>query len=156
MASEQRFAENRLRIYSASRAGLDASAHQPGRVGITFTQTERYGLYSVRGEATKAELINACEAVCSKLETPHLIWDFSGGTIVELVREDFIEIAHAAKRSIPPGSHRRTAYVGPSEVVFAMLCMYSAIAVMEEIPGEFSAFRTMAEAEDWLNSAAQS
>ena len=39
---------------------------------------------------------------------------------------------------------------GPNDVVFALLCMYSAIAVMEEIPGEFSAFRTLPEAVEWL------
>lgn len=119
-------------------------------MNITFAQNNQCGVYTVRGSVSKQELIAACKATCVSFEGPHLIWDFTDGNIGDLTRDDFVEIARAAKESIPAGAHRKTAYVGPNDVVFALLCMYSAIAVWEDIPGEFSAFRTMAEAERWL------
>ena len=135
--------------------GLDlvGTISQSWRVNISFTKKGDWGLYTVRGEPSKAELIAACKAVCTALDVKHVVWDFTDGIIGQLSREDFTEIARAAKASIPHGVERKTAYVGPSEVVFVLLCMYSAIAVMEEIPGEFSAFRTMREAEQWLGAS---
>lgn len=89
----------------------------------------------------------------AQLKPPHIIWDFSpGGSMLKLSKEEFKEVAAAAKKVLGTGE-RRVAFVGPTEVTFAILCMYTAIAMIEEVPAEYSAFRTIEEALRWMGTA---
>lgn len=113
-------------------------------------------VFEVDGELSAGDVKDVVKRYYAELRPPHIIWDFSpGGSMLKLTKEEFKEVAAAAKKVLGSGE-RRVAFVGPTEVTFAILCMYTAIATIEEVPAEYSAFRTLDEALRWMGGVAGS
>jgi hypothetical protein len=74
------------------------------------------------------------------------IADFSGNTPSEWSPDEMRRVVRAE----PFGPGARRAFVGPSDLVFGLSRMYSSLATSEGAGGTIAPFRTLAEAEAWL------
>lgn len=117
---------------------------------IVQVEREHWTVFRVIGDATTGDVGAAFEKYYPHLRTPKVIWDFSEGSMDTITREDLATIARHSKSARSDCGARRTAFVGPTSSVFALLCMYSCVAYLEDVQGEYSAFQTLAEAERWL------
>jgi hypothetical protein len=79
-----------------------------------------------------------------------VLWDLSQGSLNSVTLEQFREVALVAKSLIRRRAGGRTAYVADQNVMFNLTCMYTALAVLAEIPIEYSVFKTVAEARAWV------
>jgi hypothetical protein len=104
----------------------------------------------ISGDARRPDIIAAIQTHLPKLTKPNVIWDLTDASMDTLGRADFEAIAIAAKASSQKRENAKTAFVGKSPEAFAMVCMYTGLAVLADVSVEYSAFRTLAEAERWI------
>jgi hypothetical protein len=116
---------------------------------IRLTAVPNANLLTVEGDLTAEEIKAVVRKHYGSFSTPNIIWDLSSGTMSGLTREQFQEVAKLAREHLPPGN-RKVAFVGSTDTTFAILCMYTAIAVLNDVPAEYSAFHTLEAAIRWI------
>lgn len=116
---------------------------------IALTAVPNANLLTVVGELSAEEIKAVVRQHYRTFVTPNIIWDLSLGSMSSLTEQQFRDVAKLAKEHLPPG-RRKVAFVGSSQTTFAVLCMYTAIAVLNDVPAEYSAFHTLEEAVRWI------
>lgn len=117
---------------------------------IKLIRSPDWTVFRVEGDLSRDEIIDAVKHHYPHLNTKNIIWDLSSGSMDRLLGEDFHAIAKetkAVKRNVHAG---KTAFVGSQNIVFTLVCMYTAVATMEEAPAEYKAFHTLQEAILWI------
>ena len=106
--------------------------------------------FRLTGEVLRGDILAAIHAHFHHLPNPNVIWDLSAASIGTMNRADFEAIALAAKATNQKRKDAKTAFVGGSPETFALVCMYTGLAALAEVSVDYSAFHTLAEAEQWI------
>lgn len=106
----------------------------------------------------RATLIGSADIkeVCSFIEENYprisfgILWDFSKGDLSSLSNKDFKTILTLVDRVT---SHKSTAYVVTDLHQFGLIQMYTTLAEINRVPPMMKTFKTLENAEKWLNEA---
>jgi len=106
--------------------------------------------FRINGDANRSDIVAAVRAHFQNLTKPNVIWDLTDASIDTMGRADFEAIASATKANNQKRENAKTAFVGKNPEAFALVCMYTGLAVLADVSVEYSAFRTLEEAERWI------
>lgn len=110
-------------------------------------------LHSIKGEATRDELIRIIENYQSEKPLRYVIWDFSEADVSNLSDEDLRSILAVGKKLAEYRKGGKTALVVPHDLSFGLGRMYESLTDFESFWVGNRAFRSMEEAEEWLGIA---
>jgi hypothetical protein len=106
--------------------------------------------FRITGEVRREDILTAINTHFQHLPNPNVIWDLSAASIGQMNRADFEAIALATKETNKKRENAKTAFVSGSPETFALVCMYTGLAVLADVCVDHSAFRSLAEAEQWI------
>jgi len=105
---------------------------------------------TVEGDLTYEEIVATIRFYYSPALPADMLWDLSRGSLNTITVEHFRAVAALAKTVVQHRDGGRTAYVGGHDVVFSLMCMYTALAALADVPIEYSVFKTVFEARQWF------
>jgi hypothetical protein len=81
----------------------------------------------------------------------HMLWDFTGSTLIDLSNDDFASIkSYIQKNAERRGSGYRAVFLVSKEVDFGLSRMYQMIS--EDLPVSFEVFRDRDKAMAWITN----
>lgn len=122
---------------------------------ITVTPSPGWSIFKAKGDLLRDDIIVAITTHLPQLVAPHIIWDLRDASMNRMTRADFAAVAEAAKSLNLKRGPAKTAFVGSSQDTLAVTFMYTGLASLAELPIEYAAFETMAEAERWVSEIQQ-
>jgi hypothetical protein len=107
---------------------------------------------SVTGSLTAQEVIAVVEEYYSNGIVKHVIWDLTKGSLSTISTRGFKDIANATFKSVSGGVRQggKTVFVGTNDAEYGLMRMYSVIAEMAGVPIKYTVFRTIEEAQKYL------
>ena len=103
--------------------------------------------FKVEGEPTVEELIDVIKTHFANVGEG-IIWDFRGGEVSVFSTQDLMLLANHVTQY---AHHKKTAFVGPTDIQFGMLRVYEVYAEYMNVPPAMKTFRKMEDAINWLN-----
>jgi len=119
---------------------------------IELVHSPHWTTICILGDLSRDEIIDAVKLHYPSIATRDVIWDISLGSMDTLLSKDFAAIAQETKAVKRNAHGGKTAFVGSTAMVFTLACMYASVAVDEGVPAEYNAFRSLAEAEQWIQT----
>jgi len=107
--------------------------------------------FVVVGVLSTAEILQTIQVEYAGAPTGKVLWDLAEASLdPRISADDFRHIAAVAKaiRLDVPGA--RTASVGPADLEFGLLRMYTVLAEEAGIPAQYEVFRSRPAARAWL------
>ncbi len=117
---------------------------------ITLFDKIHWVTLQAEGVLAKCDLIDAVERFYPQLADRYIIWDLSNVSLNELTEDDLIFLARYFRPQSQRRTGSRTAVVSAGDAMFVQACIYTAVAMLEEIAVDYFVFRTLAEAEEWM------
>lgn len=117
---------------------------------IQFYPGSEYATFVVHGGLSFGEIIQTVGTYYNELRTPLVLWDLSDITYLDLDLVGCHRIADAAREKSWNRAGGKTAFVVTDAVPFATQCLYTAVAMLEDVPIEYSVFKTRQEAMAWF------
>jgi hypothetical protein len=107
---------------------------------------------SVNGDLTAREVISVVEEYYPGGAVKDVIWDLSNGSLASISTQGFKEIATATLKAVANGARSggKTVFVGNNSAEFGLMRMYAVIAEIAGVSIQYTVFRTMEEALQWL------
>ena len=120
-------------------------------LSISFDNSRDLTIFTVQGELTLREQIDALQQFYSGTPSANVVWDFRMVTGDRISSEELREIitfikAHENKR--PTG---KTALVSRTDLDFGLSRMSQAFGDAENLPWEIQGFRSITEAIKWID-----
>jgi hypothetical protein len=112
-------------------------------------------VFHASGPVTRDDILATVREYYPERVAKHIIWDFTPDGIETLTTEDMKAIATEVKATPTRRVGGRTAYVGSENFTYTLTCMYTAVATMAQIPVEYSVFRKISEAREWIARSEQ-
>jgi ribosome biogenesis protein Nip4 len=103
-----------------------------------------------KGMMTAADILNWISDYYSGTVTQLILWDFTEANLSDISKEEFEEIAVAAKKRSYVRAGGKTAFVFSEDLGYGIGRMYQALSELEEIEYECMGFRKIEEAKKWL------
>ena len=122
----------------------------PSMTNVEVAAGLAWTVFRLRNTIRRGDILQAISGHFHQLKSPDVIWDLTGCSIAEMNRADFEAIAAASKEYEGVRRGAKTVFVGSDPATFAAVCMYTGIAALSEINVDYSAFRSLEEAERWL------
>ena len=119
---------------------------------IDIKTVDKVLIVTVSGDASASELVAVIEEFYPKKEVSDVIWDFTDGSWKLIPQSGFMEIARAARVAVLSGTRQnaKTAFVGSAGLEFGLHRMYQATAESSGVPIKYNIFRTLEEAQHWM------
>jgi len=115
-------------------------------------KTKDLTIHVCTGKITLDELITEIKSFYDREPTSHNLWDLTEADVSELKSEDLRHIAKFPKEYVPSRVGGKTAIVSAEGVGFGLGRMYSAFAESANLRVEVQVFRTVDNANVWLDS----
>ncbi len=107
-------------------------------------------VFEVAGKVVAGEIVDAIREFYEDDATSNVIWDFSGGDLLEIRASDVELIASLSAEYAYKRSTGKTAIVGPDDLSYGLLRMYETIKDFNELPFSTKTFRNIEKAYEWL------
>lgn len=107
---------------------------------LTFVKAE--------GGMTTHDFTNWAATYIFKGTTGLILWDLVGADMCNLSQDEIRRIVSSSKGIVPKGA--KTAFVFKRPCDFGVGRMLEAYSEVDELPSEFRAFRSLADAKKWL------
>lgn len=107
---------------------------------------------SVTGNLASKEIIAVVKEYYSNGVVKNVIWDLTNGSLESISTKGFKEIAGATLQTITDGVRQggKTVFVGNSTTEFGLMRMYAVIAEIAGVSIKYTVFRTIEEAQQWI------
>ena len=109
-------------------------------------------IMAVTGRVTVEEIVDAIEDYYSGEITANLIWDYTSADLSEITSAHLHYISSVAKRYGHLRKDCKTAIVAPGDLAYGLGRMYETLNEINEIPVQFTIFKTIDDALGWLAS----
>jgi hypothetical protein len=107
-------------------------------------------VFTVTGEVTAAEIIDAIMDFLLTAPTQLVIWDLGNGSLHKIPPRDLRSIVERAGPYTVARAGGRTAIVVHNDLDFGLSRMFEAFAELGEVPFEIRVFRDITGAKEWL------
>lgn len=123
------------------------------QIRTTRVESQNLTVFTVTGDVTGKELIDATTAYLTGQATLHTLWDCTSAGTVEISSDDIEEIVENAKRLGGARKGGKTAWVWSEQFGYGLSRMATIKADLRAVPFEARVFHTIAEAKSWLGVA---
>jgi hypothetical protein len=117
---------------------------------IEVISASSWTLFRAKGDLSRDDIITAITTHLPDASSPHIIWDLLDASMHSMTQADFTAIAETSKSHNQTRGDAKTAFVGTTQETFALVCMYTGLASLDEISIEYAAFSSIEEAERWI------
>lgn len=124
-----------------------------GTIEISVDTSANASIFTVRGEVTVDDVIEAMNRQYVEGAPPHAIWDYSGANFYQIDADGFQRIANAAmdRARYRPGG--KTSFVAPGDNEAIAIKLLQATSHVIDLPIPLQVHQTREEALSWLTGA---
>lgn len=116
----------------------------------TIIKEKNISVFSVHGNFRLDQLINEIDRLCATDVTLHALWDFSNADFSAIMRSDVEIIIEHTRKYVNLRKGGKSAIVVSRDFGFGMARMYDILAELKDSPVEYSVFRDINEATNWI------
>ncbi|BBO76964.1 hypothetical protein DSCW_43810 [Desulfosarcina widdelii] len=120
-------------------------------VSTSTDESHALTIFTVEGELTFEEQMNALKAFYSGDPTANVLWDFRLMKGNRVSSQELEELFNFIKANRAKRLQGKTALVATSDLDFGLSRVSEAYSQIRQLPWEMKAFRTMDEALEWID-----
>ena len=120
-------------------------------VSTSTDESHALTIFTVEGELTFQEQMNALKAFYSGDPTANVLWDFRLMKGNRVSSQELEELFNFIKANRGKRLQGKTALVATSDLDFGLSRVSEAYSQIRQLPWEMKAFRTMDEALEWID-----
>jgi hypothetical protein len=119
-----------------------------GTINMKYDLPKDLTLVKAKGGMTSNDFTSWAANYISNGATGLILWDLLGADMTKLSSDEIRRIVTSSKGFVPKGA--KAAFVFKRPCDFGVGRMLEAYSEVEELPSKFRAFRSLADAKEWL------
>lgn len=117
---------------------------------ITVELTQDTAIFRVIGEYAHEEQVQALQELYPSTTHPHIIWDFTNGSLKNVHGDHMRKAAKVVKEYSGRPNGGITVFVCPSPAIFGVFRQYKAYAEIENLPFRYHVTRSLDDAVKYI------